>query len=102
MDDEHGECIEALNAFARERSQTSLRQVIKVLSEHFRHEEELMDTVKFGEHVVEKLSAKRTHVEDHARMLDTLRQELKRRREGGSSSKAFVDHVLRDFKEHAE
>lgn len=100
MDEEHEECTHALNALAATRSRDALRGVLSCFQEHFRHEEELMEQTKFGEHVNAALSARKTHMEDHARILELLRRELKQREPQVSA--AFVDTVLREFVEHAE
>mmetsp|Transcript_72444 Transcript_72444/g.167823 ORF Transcript_72444/g.167823 Transcript_72444/m.167823 type:complete len:372 (+) Transcript_72444:123-1238(+) len=99
MDAEHAECASALRQLAEEGSRPALDQVLACLSEHFSHEEALFDEFGFGVHKNEKLSAKKTHVEDHKRILGKIRQQLE-------SSAAlwvpadFVVEVLRDFHEH--
>ena len=46
------------------------KDTLTCLAEHFEHEEELFETHGFGVHVNEKLSAKRSHVLEHQRLLD--------------------------------
>jgi len=97
MDAEHAQCADALRSFAAQPSKASLEAVLAEFSEHFSHEEALFDQYGFGEHVDARFSAKRSHIEDHNRLLAKIRQQLLSR---DPVPPAFVCSVLRDFHEH--
>jgi len=107
MDDEHEECAEVLHQLAALRSQASIVAVEACLAEHFSHEEALFDEFGFGEHKNEKLSAKKTHIADHNRILAKIRQSIAE----GEKRLAGVGHwrvpaplikeVIQDFHEHS-
>lgn len=98
MDAEHAECAEALGRLASECSSASLEAVLKVLADHFAHEEALFEEYGFGAHQDKRFSAKATHIEDHRRILGLIRQQLGSRTE--SIPWRFVQELLRDFHEH--
>lgn len=97
MDTEHAECAEALRTLAAKSSVASLEAVEAAFSEHFSHEEALFDQHGFGEHADVRFSAKRTHIEDHNRLLGKIRQQL---RSKGPVPPAFIRTLLQDFHEH--
>eukprot|EP00930_Biecheleria_cincta_P045313 TRINITY_DN31245_c0_g1_i1.p1 TRINITY_DN31245_c0_g1~~TRINITY_DN31245_c0_g1_i1.p1 ORF type:complete len:335 (-),score=54.46 TRINITY_DN31245_c0_g1_i1:385-1389(-) len=97
MDAEHIECADALRRLAAELSMASLETTLATLSEHFAHEEALFDQHGFGEHADVRFSAKRTHIEDHNRLLEKMRQQL---RSQGPVPSSFVRGLLQDFHEH--
>lgn len=98
MDAEHGECADALRQLAEEGSPSSLERVFACLAGHFKHEEELFDQYGFGAHRNERLSAKKTHIEDHQRILGKLQRRLASK--AGAVPAEFVREVLQDFHEH--
>lgn len=87
MDEEHEECVEALNALANHGSVANLRKLIQVVEAHFDHEESLLDkqfysgegkekdsSFSFAEQA--KANARSTHYSDHARILQMLNAEI--------------------------
>ncbi|CAK9040315.1 unnamed protein product [Durusdinium trenchii] len=96
MDSEHAECAKALRVLAEKRSEESLQDVLKCLSDHFLHEEQLFEQFGFGVHVNEKLSAKKSHTDEHHRLLDKVQKQLAR----GTVPAGFVKDLLKDFHEH--
>lgn len=108
MDEEHERCVAAMNAMAAERSEASLRTVLKVFSEHFAHEEMLLN-----EHLYKDLpedggfsadrNVRQTHYQDHERMLGVLRKQLRSMANaGGDMRPEFVASVMKDFEKHAD
>lgn len=98
MDAEHAECSKTLRGLVEKRSKESLQDVLECLSDHFAHEEELFDDFGFGVHVNEKLSARKSHGDEHRRLLEKVRRQL-----GSASatiSAAFIKELLQDFHEH--
>ena len=108
MDDEHEECVGALNHLAAARDVSSLQVVLEVLTEHFGHEETLLDQHVYtdgGEHggFSAAASARKTHYNDHARMLQSCQEELEQAKgRGGSVSSSFVKQLLEHFATHAD
>lgn len=112
MDDEHRECVAALNHLAAARSVSALQVVLDVLTEHFGHEEMLLDQHVYadaGEHggFSAAASARKTHYNDHARILQSCQQELERaqgRGRGGSVRvrSSFVKQLHQKFATHAD
>jgi len=97
MDREHQECAVALRALATQRSQNALKAVLTCFVDHFSHEEALFEEFGFGNHKNEQFSAKKTHIEDHKRLLEKIRRQL----EGPATVPAgFVRELLQDFHEH--
>lgn len=99
MDAEHEECAAAFRELVRDRSDAALQRARDCLSEHFDHEEALFDQYGFGEHVNANLSAKKTHIEDHKRILAKIRVQLQRG-QGGRVPAGFIRELLTDFHEH--
>jgi len=100
MDEEHAECAWLLEQLVAQKSATALKNVLDCFVEHFEHEESLFDEFGFGEHVNERLSAKKSHKNDHARLLAKIRQQLASSRSEATPA-AFVREVIEDFHEHA-
>eukprot|EP00931_Biecheleriopsis_adriatica_P065851 TRINITY_DN40310_c0_g1_i1.p1 TRINITY_DN40310_c0_g1~~TRINITY_DN40310_c0_g1_i1.p1 ORF type:complete len:365 (-),score=72.99 TRINITY_DN40310_c0_g1_i1:102-1196(-) len=98
MDAEHEECANALRQLVDQMSKTALEAVLKCLSDHFAHEEELLKEFDFGAHVNEKLSARKSHCDDHRRILDKVRRQLAATADAVPA--AFVQEVLQEFHEH--
>mmetsp|Transcript_108306 Transcript_108306/g.288201 ORF Transcript_108306/g.288201 Transcript_108306/m.288201 type:complete len:362 (-) Transcript_108306:411-1496(-) len=98
MDAEHSECAAALQRLAQEGSHGALEGVLSCLTGHFAHEEALFEEFGFGAHKNESLSAKKTHMEDHKRILNKIQRQLV----AASSCvpAEFVREVLQDFHEH--
>jgi len=96
MDAEHVECAKALRVLADEPSAASLEAVLAAFSEHFAHEQSLFDEHGFGEHANQRFSAKRTHIDDHNRLLEKIRLQLR----SHSVPIGFVRELLQDFHEH--
>ncbi|CAE7261423.1 unnamed protein product [Symbiodinium pilosum] len=97
MDSEHEECATALRRLVNTRTREVLEEVLKCLSDHFAHEEALFEEYGFGAHVNEKLSAKKSHANEHQRMLNKVRKQLSC---GPSVPATFVRELLQEFHEH--
>lgn len=74
MDEEHAECINALNQLAKNQTSGDLKQVLSVFGEHFQHEEELMTIKGFGGDLTDSFSAKASHQRDHNNILAKIRK----------------------------
>jgi len=98
MDAEHEECASALRELVKARTNKALVDVLNHLSEHFAHEESLFDEYGFGVHVNEQFSAKKTHIEDHKRILDKIRQQVSAKVDNVSGT--FIQDLLKDFHDH--
>lgn len=98
MDAEHGKCAVAMQRLAEEGSSRALEGVLTCLADHFKHEEELFENFSFGAHKNERFSAKKTHIEDHHRILDKIRRQLVDCT--GGVPVEFVRELLQDFHEH--
>ncbi|CAJ1352505.1 unnamed protein product [Effrenium voratum] len=96
MDADHADCANALRSLANKRSKESLEDVLQCLSGHFAHEEQLFEQFGFGVHVNEKLSAKKSHEDEHRRLLDKVRRQLA----ATTVPVSFVRELLQDFREH--
>lgn len=104
MDAEHAECIEALRELVSLRTFSALEAVLEELSSHFEHEESLFVEYGFGAHVNEQLSARKSHAEDHRRILDKIRGLLSVAASAAVPMKgvppSFIRELLQDFHEH--
>lgn len=98
MDAEHEDCAEALQMLATMLVSPALEAVLSVLKSHFQHEEALFEEHGWGNNSDERFSAKRTHVEDHKRILQKIRRQLGTG--AGEVPAAFVKELLQDFHEH--
>jgi hemerythrin len=96
MDAEHADCAAALKELVTQRSKSALEAVQKELSEHFAHEEELFVQYGWGGATDQRFSARKSHIEDHQRILRLIQQELR----STSVSTAFIQTLLTDFHEH--
>jgi len=109
MDDEHEHCIESLNTLVRERSAPSLLDVLKVLKEHFDHEQSLLDEHVYadvedkGFAATAKKNMRTTHYADHDRILELIQDELVQVMSSGAKVRSqFIQDLLTDFNEHAD
>lgn len=100
MDAEHDECSNALRKLTTDRSREALQEVFSCLKGHFEHEEALFEEFGFGNHVNEAFSAKKTHIEDHHRILDKLFRQVASTAPGAAVKVCFIKEVLQDFQEH--
>jgi len=101
MDAEHAEIADAFRALAETMSADALEEVLKCMTEHFEHEEALFKEFEFGVHVNEKLSAAKSHADDHKRILGQVhRQLVKLQMAPGAVPAGFVEELLQDFHEH--
>lgn len=98
MDAEHSECADAMRRLAEERSLGSLKAVFDCLSSHFAHEEALFEEFAFGGTGDSHFSAKKSHIDDHTRILDNLQKLQLSQQQLVPVS--FVRELLRDFHEH--
>ncbi|GMI36241.1 hypothetical protein TeGR_g6409 [Tetraparma gracilis] len=76
MDHEHEECAEAFERLRKERSTNALRDLIKLLADHFKHEEDLMEASSFGAGSPAGLSPVISHKTDHVRILEVANKYL--------------------------
>jgi len=101
MDEEHADCAVALRDLATRRNADALEAVWQCLSDHFEHEERLFVEYGFGAHVNENLSARKSHMEDHRRILDKIRSVLDTASGPTAAvSAGFVRALLQDFHDH--
>eukprot|EP00747_Dinoflagellata_sp_TGD_P072852 gnl/TRDRNA2_/TRDRNA2_157649_c0_seq1.p1 gnl/TRDRNA2_/TRDRNA2_157649_c0~~gnl/TRDRNA2_/TRDRNA2_157649_c0_seq1.p1 ORF type:complete len:365 (-),score=67.59 gnl/TRDRNA2_/TRDRNA2_157649_c0_seq1:43-1137(-) len=98
MDDEHEECAKVLRRLVVEQSKNSLQAVLLCLTEHFAHEEALFEKFSWGGKAGDSLSARSTHIQDHARLLAKLQRELAQGPERVPAG--FVKELLEDFHAH--
>ena len=114
LDHEHSECALALTNLANTLTVETLKQVFHIYLKHFTHEEELLDQHLYHDILCNDSSSKQngfsadgnardSHFSDHARLLNDLKQEIVRleRVKESTTSKEFVNKVLRDFESHA-
>lgn len=76
MDDEHEACSAALQHLESEKSLEALEAVIKILTEHFSHEIQLLEEVGFGKNQL--LSPLVSHITDHDKIIDSAKDQLKK------------------------
>jgi hemerythrin len=113
MDEEHRECVRALNALYSQRDQETLQNCYTVLAEHFKDEEALLDSSIYAAVASAGASStgfssdkdsRKTHYADHARMLKIMRKELSSFSSSKSHviSQSFVKNLMKSFSSHAE
>jgi hypothetical protein len=78
MDEEHLDCTVALNHLLQFPSVPALQAAVDVLTEHFRHEEEMLLRSNNKADVDSSFSPYRSHQKDHERILKIGRDELQR------------------------
>mmetsp|Transcript_78673 Transcript_78673/g.138751 ORF Transcript_78673/g.138751 Transcript_78673/m.138751 type:complete len:368 (-) Transcript_78673:96-1199(-) len=101
MDAEHAEIADAFRVLAQKMSADALEAVLKCMTEHFEHEEALFEEFEFGAHVNEKLSARKSHADDHKRILAQVHRKMVELQMAPSAVPAsFVEQLLQDFHEH--
>lgn len=100
MDAEHARCADALRTFAMDRSRVALEDVFKEIAAHFGHEEAFLDECGFAANQDEKFSAKKTHIQDHHRILAKIQGQLQQPSCRTSVPSAFVTDLLEDFHNH--
>lgn len=98
MDAEHAECADLMHQLVAKKSIDTLKAVENHLAEHFHHEEALFDQHGWGQHQNEKLSAKKTHIEDHKRILRKISTLLESSAQ--SVPAEFIRELLLDFHNH--
>lgn len=109
LDEEHEQCAAALQLLAEVRDNSALQGVLDIFQVHFRHEEQLLDEHMYAGLGTEggfsaDASSRKSHYQDHERMLQVLRRELQTRMKCGVSapiSGSFIDQIFRDFEHHA-
>lgn len=100
MDEEHAECAAAFKKLVAGRDRAALEEVLRELSEHFAHEEALFVEHDFGAHENENLSARKSHMDDHKRILDKARGALGATKQGQSVRADYIKELLQDFHDH--
>lgn len=105
MDEEHAQCAAALERLGAERSAAAASFLLSLYEAHFAHEEALLDA-----HVYKGAAqapagfsadagARRSHLADHARLLDGVRALVAA---GPMIEAEAVQRVASDFEAHAE
>ena len=113
LDAEHDECVAALNRLRLTQSYRSLLLAAVTIEEHFDHEEALLREHNWGNSNSSgagggksraQFSAFNSHVEDHERILSTIRRECLGMRADGSDTVApsFIQKIGREFSSHGE
>mmetsp|Transcript_50007 Transcript_50007/g.143973 ORF Transcript_50007/g.143973 Transcript_50007/m.143973 type:complete len:384 (+) Transcript_50007:174-1325(+) len=97
MDAEHAECAAALRNLVSQRTHAALEVVRQCLAEHFEHEEALFVEFGFGAHANEKLSAAKSHAEEHKRILAKIQRGLQSQ---AAVPGDFILDLLQDFHDH--
>lgn len=100
MDEEHAECADVLRHLVQGRSRAALEAVLMCLEDHFEHEEALFVEHNFGAHANENLSARKSHMDDHKRILDTIRSKLQGTKGAQAIPVDFIRALLQDFHDH--
>jgi len=110
MDDEHELCAAALAALQDQPSAGTLAVVFDVISDHFAHEEELLDTHIYtaramgggGFSALENM--RRSHYRDHQRILDSIAEPLAAVQAGklAGVDEDLVTRVIESFEKHAD
>eukprot|EP00746_Dinoflagellata_sp_MGD_P035457 gnl/MRDRNA2_/MRDRNA2_18486_c0_seq1.p1 gnl/MRDRNA2_/MRDRNA2_18486_c0~~gnl/MRDRNA2_/MRDRNA2_18486_c0_seq1.p1 ORF type:complete len:346 (+),score=60.51 gnl/MRDRNA2_/MRDRNA2_18486_c0_seq1:70-1107(+) len=100
MDAEHEQCVRLINLLVNRRSAVALRAVRDELATHFSHEEDLMRKHGWGGDGNDPFSARKSHIEDHQRMLDAIDCELRMGKSGVGAQ--FIKTLITDFQEHGE
>jgi len=109
MDDEHEDCVNALNALATQRTRSSLSQALRVIEAHFQHEEKLLDSTIYASLSSESssssfsadASSRTTHFADHDRILGLMRKQLDSKKATVVSGK-LIRAVMAEFEQHAD
>lgn len=112
LDAEHDECCAALDLLSEQRSAPALASFLSVFEQHCSHEEALLEQHLYAPEekrlaaeggVSLLLDSRTSHFKDHARVIQTAKQELARLDREGSSvvPVSFVNALLRDFENHA-
>lgn len=112
MDDEHEDCVIALNLLATERTQASLTNAITVVQDHFSHEEKLLDSTMYqsvSSSSTDGFSAdansRKTHYADHVRIISLMRSGLDAKQTNQSSnqrvSARLIRGIMNEFEQHA-
>lgn len=104
MDDEHEDCVTALNLLATERTRASLANAITVVQDHFSHEEKLLDTTMYQSVSSSSTggfsadaNSRKTHFADHARIISVMRSGLANQR----VSTQLIRGIMNEFEKHA-
>jgi len=117
MDDEHHECVNAINNLILERSLAALQDVLGAVSDHFEHEENLLsehlyhdcDDMNSAEGGFNAFaSMKRSHFQDHKRIIAALEAAVASVsrpgvdvHEKGLVNNEIITDIKKDFEEHA-
>jgi len=116
LDEEHEVCEAALQALQESPTVENAKAVLQVYSDHFAHEEALLDEHMWPVAASGKsaggfdadANARKSHFADHGRMLANIRAVLMQVALGSSGDGGdveikpeFVNQVLRDFEQHA-
>lgn len=88
MDNEHESCAKALEDLMSKPTEESLVRAIREIEDHFAHEEALMVKHGFGGDVNNPLSAINSHIQDHRRIVQLGRDELRRLENASSVSRS--------------
>lgn len=86
MDQEHKDCLDALNQVMKDPSKENLKNLHNVVKSHFDHEEKLMNEIFNHSNDSTALSMVRMHVKDHLRILNLIESEIHNTRNQCSAS----------------
>jgi len=100
MDEEHDACSSSLMRLESEPSVEALQNVVKLLSDHFDHEAEMLRQAGFGKMSAMGLSPLDSHIADHCKIINYANTELQKAiTAGGKLSadcpKTLVNHFVR-------
>mmetsp|Transcript_40597 Transcript_40597/g.67415 ORF Transcript_40597/g.67415 Transcript_40597/m.67415 type:complete len:338 (+) Transcript_40597:204-1217(+) len=111
LDGEHERCVAALERLAHEQSEEAARAVLHEYEVHFAHEEKLLDSHLYAAVLQQEAEgvggagfsadggARRSHYNDHQRLLSDVRALLGK---GSVVSPDAIAAVLEDFERHAD
>jgi hemerythrin len=100
MDAEHASCANALWKLATEQSRAALEDAFKEMAAHFAHEEALLEEHGFAANQDEKFSAKKTHINEHRRILDIIQKQLQQSSCRTAVPSVFITDILAEFHSH--
>jgi len=100
MDEEHEACSSSLTRLESQQTVEALEAVIKILSDHFDHEVEMLRLTGFGSGSAIGLSPLDSHIADHENIIKYAQSELQKALATGGKlsdecSKTLINHFVR-------
>lgn len=100
MDEEHEACSSSLTRLESQQTVEALEAVIKILSDHFDHEVEMLRLTGFGLGSAIGLSPLDSHIADHENIIKYAQSELQKALAKGGKlsdecSKTLINHFVR-------